>query len=266
MSNNFKMSVLASSSKGNSIYVESDKKKILIDAGLSGKKIVDQLTAIHVDPKDLDAIFVTHEHQDHVRGVGVLARKYELDVYANTHTWQAMLPMIGKVNQKQCYTLECGVELDFGDMIIKSFPVSHDAAQPQFYQIYAAQKSLVILTDTGYCNDYLKQEVKGADTYIIESNHDVHMLRHGSYPWKIKQRILGDSGHLSNEDSARIMHELITDNTKHIYLGHLSTENNLKSLAHMTMKQYLELKDHNLDKDLFIYDTDPYQATLLTDI
>lgn len=256
----FQISVLASGSTGNSLYLETDKKRILVDAGLSGKKVVSLLAEVGKKPEDLDAILVTHEHVDHIKGVGVLARKYNLDVYANEGTWQAMDQALGKLAPEQKHIFKMGTTMTLGDMDIESFGVSHDAVQPQFYRFYRNNKSFVMLTDTGYCSDYLRGVIKGADAYLIESNHDLEMLRMGAYPWSLKQRILGDKGHLSNEDGALVMTDVITDNTKRIYLGHLSKENNLVELAHMTVEETLRRYDYAVGEDFEIYDTSPDQA------
>lgn len=256
-SNQFNVSVLASGSTGNSLFIETNTQKILVDAGLSGKKIVGLLSRIDRRPEDLDAILVTHEHRDHIHGVGVMARKYGLDVYANENTWEAMSPIIGNVPLEQKHIFNMGKTMTFGDVDIESFGVSHDAAEPQFYQFHKNKKSFVVLTDTGYCSDRVKGIIKNADAYLMESNHDLNMLRIGKYPWSTKQRILSDRGHLSNEDGALTAVDVIGDKTKRIYLGHLSKENNLKELANMTMSHTLREHDINVGKDLLVCDTDP---------
>ncbi|GMA46702.1 beta-lactamase superfamily Zn-dependent hydrolase [Tetragenococcus muriaticus PMC-11-5] len=259
--NSFQISVLASGSTGNSLYIETPQKKFLVDAGLSGKKITSLLSEVNRKPEDLDAIFITHEHRDHIHGVGVLSRKYHLDIYANDKTWQAMTPLIGNVALEHKHTFEMGKVLTFGDMDIESFGVSHDAAAPQFYRFHKDGKSFVVLTDTGYCSQHLRGVVRGADAYLIENNHDLAMLRSGRYPWSLKQRILGDRGHLSNEDGALTMTDILTDQTKRIYLGHLSKENNLKELAHLTMENTLKEHDFGAGATFEICDTDPAEAT-----
>lgn len=259
--NSFQISVLASGSTGNSLYIETPQKKFLVDAGLSGKKITSLLSEVNRKPEDLDAIFVTHEHRDHIHGVGVLSRKYHLDIYANDKTWQAMSPLIGNVALEHKHSFEMGKVLTFGDMDIESFGVSHDAAAPQFYRFHKDGKSFVVLTDTGYCSQHLRGVVRGADAYLIENNHDLAMLRSGRYPWSLKQRILGDRGHLSNEDGALTMTDILTDQTKRIYLGHLSKENNLKELAHLTMENTLKEHDFGAGEMFEICDTDPAEAT-----
>lgn len=256
----FKISVLASGSSGNCLYVETGKKKLLVDAGLSGKKITALLGQIDRKPEDLDAILVTHEHRDHIHGVGVLARKYKLDVFANEKTWHAMEPLIGEIHFEQKNIFNMGEVMTLGDLDIESFGVSHDAAEPQFYQFHKDNKSFVVLTDTGYCSDRVRGIIKNADGYLMESNHDLGMLRMGSYPWSTKQRILSDKGHLSNEDGALVATDVIGDKTKRIYLGHLSRENNLKEIAHMTMTDTLIKHDVDVYKQVKVLDTDPDKA------
>ncbi|AQP54299.1 MBL fold metallo-hydrolase [Vagococcus penaei] len=265
-SSQFNVSILASGSSGNTLYIETNKQKLLVDAGLSGKKITGLLAQIDRCPEDLDGILVTHEHRDHIHGVGVMARKYRLDIYANEKTWEAMTPLIGEVAVDQKHIFNMGKTMTLGDVDIESFGVSHDAAEPQFYQFHKDNKSFVVLTDTGYCSDRIKGIIKNADAYLMESNHDLNMLRMGKYPWGTKQRILSDRGHLSNEDGALAAIDVIGDKTKRIYLGHLSRENNLKELAHMTMTDTLRQHEFNVGKEILICDTDPEVACELYSI
>ncbi|HEL1805818.1 TPA: MBL fold metallo-hydrolase [Streptococcus suis] len=262
----FNYSILASGSSGNCFYLETDKKKILVDAGLSGKKITSLLAEIDRKPEDIDAILVTHEHSDHIHGIGVLARKYGMDIYANELTWQAMESKLGKIDVAQKHIFELGAMKTFGDLDIESFGVSHDAICPQFYRFMKDDKSFVMLTDTGYVSDRMVGIVENADAYLIESNHDIEILRSGSYSWNLKQRILSDKGHLCNEDGADAMIRSLGNRTKKIYLGHLSKENNIKELAHMTMVNQLAQADLGVGVDFQVYDTSPDTATPLTKI
>ncbi|EGO5073992.1 MBL fold metallo-hydrolase [Enterococcus faecalis] len=262
----FNISVLASGSTGNSLFIETNQKKVLVDAGLSGKKITSLLAEVNRKPEDLDAILVTHEHRDHIHGVGVLARKYKLDVYANEKTWQAMDSMIGKVDVAQKHIFEMGKVLTLGDMDIESFGVSHDAIAPQFYRFHRNNRSFVVLTDTGYCSDHIRGTIENADAYLVESNHEIEILRAGPYPWSLKQRILGDKGHLSNDDGALVMADVLGDKTKRIYLGHLSKENNTKLHARMAMESTLKQKDLGVGEAFKVYDTDPDSASELFQI
>lgn len=264
----FKYSILASGSSGNSFYLETPKKRILVDAGLTGKKISSLLAEIDRKPEDLDAILITHEHSDHIKGVGVLARKYHLDIYANEKTWQIIdeRNMIGKIDVAQKHVFERDKMITFGDIDIESFGVSHDAADPQFYRFMKDNKSFVMLTDTGYVSDRMSGIIDNADAYLIESNHDIEILRSGSYPWSLKQRILSDMGHLSNEDGAGAMIRSMGNKTKKIFLGHLSKENNIKELAHMTMENQLAMADLAVGSDFTVHDTSPDTAIPLSDI
>ena len=260
------ISVLASGSRGNCTLIYDDNNAILIDMGISTRKLKQALAQLHLNIEDLDAIFVTHEHSDHIHGIGVLARKYHLDIYANEATWQAMDAKLGKIDVAQKHIFERGKVLTFGDLDIESFGVSHDAADPQFYRFMKDDKSFVMLTDTGYVSDRLAGIVENADAYLIESNHDIEILRAGSYSWNLKQRILSDKGHLCNEDGADAMIRTLGNRTKRIYLGHLSKENNIKELAHMTMVNELAQADLGVGVDFQIYDTSPDSATQLTEI
>ncbi|MER2063929.1 MAG: MBL fold metallo-hydrolase, partial [Alkalibacterium sp.] len=158
-----RVSVLASGSTGNITYVETDQTKVLVDCGFSGKKAVELLTKIGRRPEDLDAILVTHEHSDHIKGVGILARKYDLDIYANEKTWQAMEPKLGKLKVDQKHHFSKEKTLTLGDIDVSSFGVSHDAIDPQFYTFQKNNKRFVMLTDTGYVSDRMRGLVKDAD-------------------------------------------------------------------------------------------------------
>ncbi|WP_157055564.1 MBL fold metallo-hydrolase [Liquorilactobacillus cacaonum] len=261
-----KISILASGSSGNVTYIETPKQRVLVDAGLSGKKIANLMASIGKDLSDVDSLFVTHEHTDHCKSVGVLARKYHLDVYANQGTWEAMNSKIGEIPIGQKHLFDMGKTKSFFDLDVESFGVSHDAAEPQFYQFYHNGHSFVILTDTGYVSEHLEGIVRNADGYLIECNHDIEMLRMGAYPWSLKQRILGDQGHLSNEDGANTLIDVLGNKTKQIYLGHLSKDNNVKELAHLTVEATMKQQDLGVNRDFKIYDTDPNKATKLVTI
>ncbi len=261
--NQFRVSMLASGSSGNCTYIETPERKILVDCGLSGKKIQQLMAGIGRDLADVDSILVTHEHRDHVHGLGVLARKYDIDIYANEATWRAMPDAVGKIKVEQKHIFEMGEVMTLGDVDIQSFGVSHDAAAPQFYSFHYENKQFAMLTDTGYVSDRLRALLRNADAYLIESNHDLELLRMGRYPWSLKQRILGDEGHLSNDDGALAVAEMLGDKTKRIYLGHLSRDNNIKQLAHETAVGILGSKGLGVNEAFHVYDTDPDQPTEL---
>ncbi|KAB7665281.1 MBL fold metallo-hydrolase [Bacillus sp. B1-b2] len=258
-----RFSVLASGSTGNAIFVESGEHSFLVDAGLSGKQMESLFAGIDRKMSDLSGILVTHEHSDHIKGVGIVARKYKLPVYANEKTWRAMNPLIGEVPTEQKFQFDMETVKTFGDLSIESFGVSHDAAEPMFYIFHQGESKLVLITDTGYVSDRMKGIISNADSYVFESNHDVQMLRMGKYPWNIKRRILSDVGHVCNEDAAIAMSEVIGDRTKHIYLAHLSLDNNMKDLARMSVAQTLESRGVGLGEQLNLFDTDPKVPTKL---
>jgi len=257
---NLKISILASGSSGNAIYVESDTTKLLVDCGLTGKKTEALLEQVNRRPDDIDAILVSHEHTDHTHGVGVMSRKYDLDIYANEKTWHAMGKKIGKIKTEHKYLFGVDELKTIGNIDILSFAVPHDAIDPQFYTFQKNDKQFVILTDAGYVSDRMRDALGNADAYLIESNHDTSMLRMGKYPWSLKQRILSDKGHLSNEDGALALTDMIGDKTKRIYLGHLSKENNMKELARDTVEEILYRKDKGINEEFYLYDTDPDAA------
>lgn len=257
-------SVLASGSTGNAFFVEDGQHSFLVDAGFSGKQMEALFQQIDRDISKLSGIFVTHEHSDHIKGIGVIARKYNLPIYANEKTWNAMDGHIGEIPTEQKFIFNMESVKSFGSTDIESFGVSHDAAEPMFYVFHNSGKKIVLITDTGYVSDRVKGIISNAEAYVFESNHDVQMLRMGRYPWNIKRRILSDVGHVSNEDAAIAMSDVIGDHTKSVYLAHLSLDNNMKELARMAVTQTLAGRGLIVGEQFDIYDTDPKIPTILT--
>jgi phosphoribosyl 1,2-cyclic phosphodiesterase len=254
-------SVLASGSTGNSIYVESGEHSFIVDAGLTGKKMEQLFEKVDRDIKKLSGIFVTHEHSDHIKGVGVLARKYNIPIFANEKTWQAMDGLVGNIPIEQRFQFDMETVKTFGSLDIESFAVSHDAADPMFYCFHENGHKLVVITDTGYVSDRMKGIIKGADSFVFESNHDVSMLQMGRYPWSVKRRILSDLGHVSNEDAAVAMSEVVEQKSTRIYLSHLSKDNNMKDLARMSVSQTLQSCGIMPGEFVHLYDTDAEEPT-----
>lgn len=249
--------VLASSSSGNTTYIETPHHKVLVDAGFSGKKIAALLASIGRDLTDVDSLFITHEHTDHVQGMGVLARRYpHLRIYANEGTFAALPKSVGKLPYDQLSIFKRGTTLTLGDLDVESFGVSHDAAEPQFYQFHHDDKAFTILTDTGYVSDRLAGTIRDSDAYLMEANHDLTMLRDGPYAWGLKQRIMGSEGHLSNADGAAALMDVIGPRTKRIYLGHRSAHNNTKPLAHQTVADMLLAEGLPVGHDFSLLDTE----------
>jgi len=261
-----KFSVLASGSSGNAVYVENEEHSFLVDVGLSGKKMDELFQEIDRDIKKLSGIFITHEHSDHIKGLGVLARKYGVPIFANEKTWSAMDPLIGKVPLDQRFLFDMETVKQFGSIDIQSFAVSHDAADPMFYIFHENDRKLVLITDTGYVSDRMKGLIKGADSFVFESNHDVSMLQMGRYPWSVMRRILSDVGHVSNEDAAVAMSELIDLKNTNIYLSHLSKDNNMKDLARMSVAQTLQSCGVIAGEYVHLHDTDANKPTELVHV
>lgn len=258
-----RFSVLASGSTGNAIYVENDEHSFLVDVGLSGKKMEQLFAKIDREMKDLSGILVTHEHSDHIKGLGVVARKHKIPIYANAQTWNAMDGLIGNIPTELRFHFDMETVKTFGGMDIQSFAVSHDAAEPMFYTFNQDGRKLVVITDTGYVSDRMKGHIAAADSYVFESNHDVSMLQMGKYPWSIKRRILSDVGHVSNEDAAVAMSEVIAEKPTQIYLAHLSKDNNMKDLARMSVTQTLESCGVIAGEYVNLHDTDAEEPTML---
>lgn len=220
--------LLASGSKGNAVYIESRDSRILIDAGLSARELTARLQRIGVAGEDLHALFVTHEHADHCRGLGPIARRFRLPVYLHPET-RCALPDPGRLDDLREF--ETGQTLDFRDVRIETFPLSHDAAAPVGFVIETTEGKVGIATDLGIATRLVAQRLRGCRVLILESNHDETMLRDGPYPWHLKQRIRSPHGHLSNTESARLLQDLLWDGLEAVFLAHLSETNNLPSLA-----------------------------------
>lgn len=241
-----RMMPIASGSSGNCIYVGSDNTHILIDAGISRKKIEEGLNSIDLSLKDIDAVFVTHEHIDHIKGLGVMSRKDGVPIYSTQGTIDgiANTASLGKIDESYFNPICADSDITIKDLTIHSFRVSHDANEPVAYNVTSAGKKAAVVTDLGYYDQYIVDNLKDSDMMLIEANHDINMLQIGSYPYYLKQRILGNKGHLSNESSARLINSLLNEHIKGIYLGHLSLENNYDKLAYETVKLEIDMSDN----------------------
>lgn len=220
---------LASGSKGNATYISDGTTSILIDAGLSGVEIERRLAAIDIAPDDLSGIIVSHEHIDHIRGVGVLSRRYNLPVYINRKTISAASPVIKEIKIQKSFT--CGSKFAIDGLSFHPFAVSHDAEDPAGFTVTVNGRKIGIATDLGIASGMVKQHLKNCELLLLEANHDVTMLENGPYPWPVKQRIKSRTGHLSNEKSKLLLKELKHPNLKHVILGHLSEINNTPEKA-----------------------------------
>lgn len=234
---------LFSGSSGNALFIGTERTKLLIDAGLSGKRILEALCSIGENPAELSAILISHEHIDHVRGAGIISRKQNIPIYANESTWGAMECGLGPVRLENRVAFCTGQEFEIGDICIRPFPIPHDAAEPVGYNFLTQGKRITTATDIGHMNNELLADIGKNDILLLESNHDVEMLRVGPYPWPLKRRIMGDHGHLSNEMAAKVIAYLAEKGGKSFILGHLSNENNFPELAYQTTLNALNEKE-----------------------
>ncbi len=237
---------IASGSSGNCIYVGSENTHILVDAGISNKRIEQGLNEIGIKGGELDGIVITHEHSDHTKGLGVLARKHGVPIYSTKETLDEIRNMkyLGEYPDELLKPIHPDVDFMIGDMEVKPFRIDHDAANPVAYRIQCERKSVAVATDMGHFDQYIIDHLQGLDAILLESNHDVNMLETGPYPYYLKRRILGDHGHLSNENAGRLLNYILHDHLKRILLGHLSKENNYEELAYETVKLEIEQGDH----------------------
>ncbi|MBP3966860.1 MULTISPECIES: MBL fold metallo-hydrolase [Paenibacillus] len=235
-----RFTVLGSGSTGNATIVQCEDSTVLIDAGLSAKKLEELMRERGVAGHEIDAILVTHEHSDHIKGLGAFARKHNVPIYANEATWGALERHVGTITSEQRVIMETGETAKFGAMRTTSYAISHDAAEPVGYVFEDDDVKLSLATDLGYVSDKVRRMIEDSDVLVLESNHDVNMLRMGRYPWNIKRRILSDIGHLSNEAAGEALCQLMTDRTKRVYLAHLSLDHNLMDLAKLTVNGILE--------------------------
>lgn len=230
-----KICVLASGSKGNSSYIETNKTKSLVDLGMSAGYIAKSLKNIGVDPSEIQRVFITHAHTDHVAGLKVFLKKYHPVVYLT----KKMEDELGIEIEDKVY-IDDNTSID--DLDVTVIKTSHDAADSNGYVFSSGDKSIVYITDTGYIHVKNFEKLKNKSLYVFESNHDVRLLREGKYPYYLQQRILSDKGHLSNKDSAYYLSNFIGDNTEKIILIHLSEENNRPEVALKTLLDTLEKK------------------------
>ncbi|WP_122642620.1 MBL fold metallo-hydrolase [Luxibacter massiliensis] len=236
---------IASGSSGNCIYVGSDNTHLLVDTGISKKRIDAGLKELEIKGEELDGILITHEHSDHIQGLGVFSRKYGVPVYATPGTIEGIkgYSSLGKLPEGILHPIHIDESFTLGDITVDPFRISHDANEPSGYRMNCGDKSVAVATDLGIYDEYTVSRLKNLDAVLLEANHDIHMLEVGSYPYPLKRRVMGDKGHLSNELSGRLLCDILHDNLKHIVLGHLSKENNYARLAYETVKLEVTLGD-----------------------
>lgn len=248
----------SSGSSGNCYLVKTDETALLVDAGISGKKIWDGLDKTETPKENLQALLITHEHSDHAKSIGTLVKKKkQLSVYASGRT----MDIVGQsLEEESKISIAADDEFWIGDIKVKAFSLSHDAAEPVGYSFSSQHRQVSIITDTGCITQAIREEAVKADLLVLEANHDVDILRMGRYPWFLKQRVLGEFGHLSNETAARLLTDVIKEDSRErqVLLAHLSKENNFPEMAYQTIKNILEEEHYYVGKQIQL-------ATLLRD-
>ncbi|MGN0394701.1 MAG: MBL fold metallo-hydrolase [Coprococcus sp.] len=240
---------ISSGSSGNCYYIGNDNTHILVDVGISGKKVEAGLKDIGIKADELSGILITHEHIDHVKGLGVLARKYAIPIYATGKTICEIQKMksVGEISDDLFHEITPDTYFNINDIKVDPTSIWHDAADPVCYSLYDGDKKISVATDLGNYDDYIVGKLKDSDVMVIEANHDIRMLQAGPYPYYLKQRILSNYGHLSNERSGQLIKTLLNNHIKGILLGHLSKENNFEELAYETVKLELFGNDYTDD-------------------
>ena len=245
------MCTLASGSSGNCLLVRGGGSQVLVDAGISCRRIVTALRQLGVDPRALDGVLITHEHSDHIAGLATLTKQYRLPVYASRGTGWELCRRIAFV-EDLLRPFEPGAAFQAGDLEVTSFPTPHDAAQSVGYVLSHGEKRAVVATDLGYVPPEVERAVRGADLLVCEANHDVEWLQSGPYPYYLKARILGDRGHLSNEAGAELAWTAVEGGARTVVLAHLSHENNTPQRAHEVVRALLERRGAAVGRDVIL--------------
>lgn len=246
--------ILASGSTGNSILIELGGRKLLVDAGVSARRIERGLAGVGIQVSDLDGMLITHEHTDHIKGMEILVKRYRLPVYARSATWDSMP---GKDRIPQECRRELGERLNIGAVKIEPFPISHDAADPVGFCFYYKNVKWVIATDLGVITPSAAGALAYADVAVLESNHDLEMLQTGPYPYFLKQRIRGKQGHLSNHDAGQVLADIPRQGVMEVFLAHLSQQNNRPHLAEGTVRRILQKNGCGVGEEIILHRTYP---------
>lgn len=238
-----KLCLLASGSKGNSVYIETGETRILVDAGCSGREICNRLDSKGIDPSTLDAILLTHEHTDHLNSVGTLSKRLNIPALLSHHTFSAVRKMADRKKQFSKLSpiqFEAGSLFTFRDLAIDPFPITHDAEDPVGFVIESREGKIGIATDLGIATRLVKEKLKGCRALVLESNHDEEMLRNGPYPPYLQQRIRSRHGHLSNAESVELLQDVIHGGLEGLFLAHLSEVNNHPHKAMTATSSFLD--------------------------
>lgn len=237
---------IASGSSGNCIYVGDEHTHLLVDTGISKKRVEQGLLELDVKGEELEGILITHEHIDHIQGLGVFSRRYGIPIFATRGTIEGIKKCnsLGKLPEGILHEINVDEKFQLGSLSICPFAISHDALEPSGYRIEDREEAVAVATDLGTYDSYIVENLKNLDGIVLEANHDIHMLEVGPYPYPLKQRVMGAMGHLSNELSGRLLCDILHDGLKAVVLGHLSKENNYAELAYETVKLEVSLGDN----------------------
>lgn len=258
-----KISALASGSNGNSTLIVSDKAKILIDIGISLKELIKRLDCLNIDADSIDAVFVSHEHIDHIRSVGALNRKFNIPIHINKSTFEGAQHLLGKVDNVNFIDSD---STKIKDLDIQSIRKFHDAADPISFVVSDGTNKAGVITDLGIACDNVKEAVKDVDCLVLEFNYDVTMLRNGPYPPHLKKRIESKLGHLSNEDAALLLLDNASSRLKTVFLAHLSENNNDPELAYKTIKSVISHRSDLADINIHVTDRDEHTELLSVNV
>jgi len=247
----FQVAMLASGSKGNAAVIAAKEQYFLVDMGLSCRELTARLKKIHIEPQMLSAVFITHEHSDHVKGLATFSKKFAVPLYSSAQTWRAILAKDNAIKRTACHIIDTNVS--YNNIKVSSFAIPHDAADPHGYMFEDIESGAkcTYLTDTGFVTDTVRRAVQGAELLILEANHDVELLKKGRYPDYLKQRILSTRGHLSNETAGLLLANM-DKLPKAVFLAHLSEENNCPHLALSTVKATLHKTSFDGDTIFYI--------------
>ena len=247
-----KATALRSGSSGNLFLFEKDQTRVVIDCGVNGKTFASALMQAEVPEEEtsqIQGILITHEHSDHISGLGVVMRRYKLPVYMTRKTMEAVLPSLGKVDLNLIHLVHPGESFALGDLEVKAFRIPHDAADPVGYSITDGKKKVSLCTDLGEASPAIRAELEGSQLVFLESNYEPDLLAAGPYPYYLKERIRGGKGHLSNHESAELAMDLVKQGTERLVLSHLSRENNYPAMAELVVKGRLSQEGAEADRD-----------------
>lgn len=234
---------IASGSSGNCIYVGDDNTHLLVDTGISKKRVEEGFSKLEIKGEEIGGILVTHEHADHIQGLGVFCRRYKTPVYATRGTIDGIraCSSLGRIPEGILHEIEVDKDFRLGSLCIHPFSISHDANEPCGYRVENSSRAVAVATDLGTYDQYTIENLKQLNAVVLEANHDIHMLEVGPYPYPLKRRVMGDKGHLSNELSGRLLCDILHDGLRSVVLGHLSKENNYAELAYETVKLEVDM-------------------------